>query len=109
MKRIKAMIVNKYRQHALEKTRKTLEAIAYTGNQWRAADRLWIDGGSAHHVSTARRAGFIEPKGIKGYVLIGRPHDMVKLTPLGLSAIKAYSSHTMTVQEARKLPEIGGA
>lgn len=76
-----------FQRLVLKRTRPTLKAIAFTGNQWRAADRLFFDGGSESQVWLARRAGFIEPTGRKGFVLIGAPHDMVKLTDLGVSLV----------------------
>lgn len=76
-----------FQRVVLKRTIETLKAIAKTGNQWRAADRLFLDGGAEGDVWWARKAGFIEPAGHKGYVLIGKPHDMVRLTALGVHVV----------------------
>jgi hypothetical protein len=79
--------LTRFQKFILPRVMCTLKAIAKTGNQYRSSDRLWLDGGEHKHVFWARKAGFIEPKGVKGYVVVGSSLDMVKLTSLGLEMV----------------------
>lgn len=68
----------------------TLRAIAVTDNQWRARERLFMDGGSGGwSVTIGRWLGLIEPKGRLGYCVVGGNHDMVKLTDEGVRVERA--------------------
>lgn len=68
----------------------TLRAFLFDGgkyaDQYRAADRIFIDGGDPSHIPALVKLGLVEIRDRPGYVLIGAPHVMVRITAAGVAA-----------------------